>query len=378
MAFDMSRVALGFVGGALSGYDTMLKAKMQEEYQQKREEAIYNREKNLMEQQAKISQEWALRPDNPENMRIMQDISTSKTQQEYVGKNYQLNVEELKHRKLQDERSYNLDVRRTAAAESAAAASRAAAAFSRDVDALRLKSAELEYNMKADPTGYTANIISKNGALYEQKLLESGQGEEEAKALRAVYELKQVPGVADKKDISDDILKSLAPKAVDAVKGLSNEEVETSFMAVSPGVKYPGRALAEGPIIRATLAQQVDAVTGAGGSGVIPQTSKQEVGKDKTLLEKQTVASTAVNFYTNLSRIPRDEWSSEDIANLEEVNNQMQKHLNPEEQRAVVKMAKKKAPGAFEILSKELGRLRPTDTSSTTLGENPWSSPRKK
>ena len=120
------------------------------------------------------------------------------------------------------------------------------------------------------------------------------------------------------------------------------------------------------------------AVTGAGGSGVIPQTSKQEVGKDKTLLEKQTVATTAVNFYTNLSRIPRDEWSSEDIANLEEVNNQMQKHLNPEEQRAVVKMAKKKAPGAFEILTKELGRLRPADTSSTKLGENPWSSPRKK
>ena len=378
MASNMSRVALGFAGGALSGYDTMLKAKMQEEYQQKREEAMYNRQKNLMEQQAKITQEWALRPDNPENMRIMQDISTSKTQQEYVGKNYQLNVDRLKQEKLQDERAYSLDLRRTAAAESAAAASRAAAAFSRDVDALRLKSAELEYNMKADPTGYTANIISKNGALYEQKLLESGQGEEEAKALRAVYELKQVPGVADKKDISDDILKSLAPKAVDAVKGLSDEEVETSFMAVSPGVKYPGRALAEGPIIRATLAQQVDAVTGAGGSGVIPQTSKQEVDKDKTLLEKQTVASTAVNFYTNLSRIPRDEWSSEDIANLEEVNNQMQKYLNPEEQRAVVKMAKKKAPGAFEILTKELGRLRPTDNSSTILGENPWSSPRKK
>ena len=378
MGFDMSRVALGFAGGALSGYDTMLKAKMQEEYQQKREEAMYNRQKNLMEQQAKITQEWALRPDNPDNMKTMQDISTSKTQQEYVSKNYQLNVEQLNQRKLQDERSYTLDMRRTAAAESAAAASRAAAAFSRNVDALRLKSAELEYNMKADPTGYTANIISKNGALYEQKLLESGQGEEEAKALRAVYELKQVPGVADKKDISDDILKSLAPKAVDAVKGLSDEEVETSFMAVSPGAKYPGRALAEGPIIRATLAQQVDAVTGAGGSGVIPQTSKQEVGKDKTLLEKQTIASTAVNFYTNLSRIPRDEWSSEDIANLEEVNNQMQKHLNQEEQRAVVKMAKKKAPGAFEILSKELGRLRPADTSSTTLGENPWSSPRKK
>lgn len=375
MAFDMSRVALGFAGGALSGYDTMLKAKMQEEYQQKREEAMYNRQKNLMEQQAKISQEWALRPDNPENMKAMQDISTSKTQEKYIGKNYQLAVEQLNQRKLQDERSYTLDLRRTAAAESAAAASRAAAAFSRDVDALRLKSAELEYNMKVDPTGYTANIISKNGALYEQKLLESGQGEEEAKALRAVYELKQVPGIADKKDISDDILKSLAPKAVDAVKGLSDEEVEVSFMAVRPGAKYPGRALAEGPIIRATLAQQVDAVIGAGGSGVIPQTSKQE---DKTLLEKQTVATTAVNFYTNLSRIPRDEWSSEDIANLEEVNNQMQKYLNPEEQRAVVKMAKKKAPGAFEILTKELGRLRPTDNSSTILGENPWSSTRKK
>ena len=371
MASDISRVALGFAGGALSGYDTMLKAKMQEEYQQKREEAIYNREKNLMEQQAKISQEWSLRPDNPENMKAMQDISMSKTQEKYIGKNHQLAVDQLNQKRLQDERSYALDLRRTAAAESAAA-------FSRNVDALRLKSAELEYNMKADPTGYTANIISKNGALYEQKLLESGQGEEEAKALRAVYELKQVPGVADKKDISDDILKSLAPKAVDAVKGLSDEEVETSFMAVSPGAKYPGRALAEGPIIRATLAQQVDAVIGAGGSGVIPQTSKQEVGKDKTLLEKQTVASTAVNFYTNLSRIPRDEWSSEDIANLEEVNNQMQKYLNPEEQRAVVKMAKKKAPGAFEILTKELGRLRPTDNSSTILGENPWSSPRKK
>ena len=375
MAFDMSRVALVFAGGALSGYDTMLKAKMQEEYQQKREEAMYNRQKNLMEQQAKISQEWALRPDNPDNMKTMQDISTSKTQQEYIGKNYQLNVEQLNQRKLQDERSYTLDLRRTAAAESAAAASRAAAAFSRDVDALRLKSAELEYNMKADPTGYTANIISKNGALYEQKLLESGQGEEEAKALRAVYELKQVPGVADKKDISDDILKSLAPKAVDAVKGLSDEEVEVSFMAVSPGAKYPGRALAEGPIIRATLAQQVDAVTGARN---IPQPDKDRVEKDKNLIEKQTIATTAVNFYTNLSRIPRDEWSSEDIANLEEVNNQMQKYLNPEEQRAVVKMAKKKAPGAFEILTKELGRLRPTDNSSTTLGENPWSSPRKK
>ena len=92
MGFDMSRVALGFAGGALSGYDTMLKAKMQEEYQQKREEATYNRQKNLMEQQAKITQEWALRPDNPDNMKTMQDISTSKTQQEYVGKNYQLNV----------------------------------------------------------------------------------------------------------------------------------------------------------------------------------------------------------------------------------------------------------------------------------------------
>ena len=126
MAFDISRVALGFAGGALSGYDTMLKAKMQEEYQQKREEAVYNREKNLMGLKAKTEQEWALRPDNPENMKIMQDISTSKTQEEYVGKNYQLKVDELDHRRLQDERSYNLDVRRTKAAEAAASASRSA------------------------------------------------------------------------------------------------------------------------------------------------------------------------------------------------------------------------------------------------------------
>ena len=66
MAFDMSRVALGFAGGALSGYDTMLKAKMQEEYQQKREEAMYNRQKNLMEQQAKINQDWETDPNNPD------------------------------------------------------------------------------------------------------------------------------------------------------------------------------------------------------------------------------------------------------------------------------------------------------------------------
>ena len=77
MAFDMSRVALGFAGGALSGYDAMLKAKMQEEYQQKREEAMYNRQKNLMEQQAKINQAWETNPNNPDTQVKKQNILAS-------------------------------------------------------------------------------------------------------------------------------------------------------------------------------------------------------------------------------------------------------------------------------------------------------------
>lgn len=303
MAFDMSRVALGFAGGALSGYDTMLKAKMQEEYQQKREEAMYNREKNLMELKAKTEQEWALRADNPENMRIMQDISASKTQQEYVGKNYQLNVEELKHRKLQDERSYNLDVRRTAAAEAAASASRSA-------DAVKQQLYSIQFDEAKDPIGTKLKEAIKLGESLRKVLADSGDPPEIINRKVTEATVSHLIGQkisSDNKQV--EVFNDRYKKNADIVANIPPDEIPVEWAKMTGGKKnqYPGDNVAKTQMIVGRTSADMSAYNQMIGG------SKEGGDNDKPPVSPEFLVNKLASIVNDLNKVPPDKRSSEQI-----------------------------------------------------------------
>ena len=303
MAFNMSRVALGFAGGALSGYDTMLKAKMQEEYQQKREEAMYNREKNLMELRAKTEQEWALRPDNPENMRIMQDISTSKTQQEYIGKNYQLNVDQLNQRKLQDERSYALDLRRTAAAEAAASASRSADAVKRQLYSIQLGEAK-------DPIGTKLAEATKLGESLRKVLADSGDPPEIINRKVTEATVSHLTGQkisSDNKQV--EVFNDRYKKNADIVAAIPPEEIPVEWAKMTGGKKsqYPGDNVAKTQMIIGRTSADMSAYNQMIGG------SKEGGDNDKPPVSPEFFVNKLASIANDLNKVPPDKRSSEQI-----------------------------------------------------------------
>ena len=312
MGFDMSRVALGFAGGALSGYDTMLKAKMQEEYQQKREEATYNREKNIMMLRAKTEQEWALRPDNPDNMKTMQDISTSKTQQEYVGKNYQLNVDQLNQQKLQNERSYTLDMRRTAAAESAANASRSADAVKQQLYTLQLGEAK-------DPIGTKLKEATKLGESLRQVLADSGDSPEviNRKVTEAAVSHLTGQKVVDNKQA--EVFNDRYEKNADIVAAIPSENISEEWAKMTGGKKnkYPGDAVARTQMIVMRTSVDMSAYN---------QTfegPKEGGGKDKPPVSPEFLVNKFASEVNRITEIPPNKRSPEDIETLNTIKKEI-------------------------------------------------------
>ena len=187
MAFNMSRVALGFAGGALSGYDTMLKAKMQEEYEQKREEALYNRQKNLMEQQAKINQAWETDPNNPDTQVKKQNILASQAgtrdqdrrfalQEKEYQTNTQFKSAELGLR----QQALSIEASRTAALNAASAASARSSNLQSDLIQLKIDAEkDPEKAVETVAVAY-GKLLAKSGKTQEQidagvnKVRESG------------------------------------------------------------------------------------------------------------------------------------------------------------------------------------------------------------
>ena len=175
MAFDMSRVALGFAGGALSGYDAMLKAKMQEEYQQKREEAMYNRQKNLMEQQAKINQAWETNPNNPDTQVKKQNILASQASIKHQDrifalqeKEYQTNTQFKAAELGLRQQALSIEASRTAALNAASAASAKSSGLQAQIAQLQLEAiTNPDAANERVATAY-GNQIAKSGATPEE------------------------------------------------------------------------------------------------------------------------------------------------------------------------------------------------------------------
>lgn len=116
MGFNWERGALGFAGGALSGYDYMLKSKMKEEYETKMEEARAQRAENMQIQAEKRQQAWAVHPDNPNRKDRAEDVKYRE--------------DKFAYDKLHDERMLSIqeqEMKARAADRAAAAAERAEA-----------------------------------------------------------------------------------------------------------------------------------------------------------------------------------------------------------------------------------------------------------
>ena len=175
MAFDISRVALGFAGGALSGYDAMLKAKMQEEYQQKREEAMYNRQKNLMEQQAKINQAWETDPNNPDTQVKKQNILASQASIKHQDRTFALQEKEyLTNTQFKSaelglrQQALSIEASRTAALNAASAASAKSSGLQAQIAQLQLEAiTNPDAANERVATAYS-NQIAKSGATPEE------------------------------------------------------------------------------------------------------------------------------------------------------------------------------------------------------------------
>lgn len=312
MGFDMSRVALGFAGGALSGYDTMLKAKMQEEYQQRREEATYNREKNIMMLKTKTEQEWALRPDNPDNMKTMQDISTSKTQQEYVSKNYQLNVDQLNQQKVRDSNSYNLGLRHAAAAEAAANASRSADAVKQQLYTLQLGEAK-------DPIGTKLKEATKLGESLRQVLADSGDSPEviDRKATEAAVSHLTGQKIGDNKQA--EVFNDRYKKNADIIAAIPPEERPEEWAKMTGGKKnqYPGDAVAGTQMIVMRTSADMSAYNQMIGG------PKDGGGKDKPPVSPEFIVNKFASEVNRITEISPNKRSPEDIETLNTIKKEI-------------------------------------------------------
>lgn len=222
MAFDMSRVALGFAGGAFSGYDTMLKAKMQEEYQQKREEAMYNRQKNLMEQQAKINQAWETDPNNPDTQVKKQNILASQAGIEHQNRSFAL--EEKKYNTDTQFKSAELGLRQQALSIEASrtAALNAASAASAKSSGLQAQIAQLQLEAITNPD--TAN--ERIATAYSNQIAKSGAAPEEVEAAKNLVRQSGATSFSDLASLqtnNKELLKEATKVKAEAIKKADEE-----------------------------------------------------------------------------------------------------------------------------------------------------------
>lgn len=222
MAFNMSRVALGFAGGALSGYDTMLKAKMQEEYEQKKEEALYNRQKNLMEQQAKINQAWETDPNNPDTQVKKQNILASQAgirdqdrrfalQEKEYQTNTQFKAAELGLR----QQALSIEASRTAALNAASAASAKSSG-------LQAQIAQLQLEAITNPDAANERVATA----YSNQIAKSGAAPEEVEAAKNLVRQSGATSFSDLATLqtnNKEVLKEATKVKAEAIKKADEE-----------------------------------------------------------------------------------------------------------------------------------------------------------
>ena len=222
MGFDMSRVALGFAGGALSGYDTMLKAKMQEEYQQKREEATYNRQKNLMEQQAKITQAWETDPNNPDTQVKKQNILASQAGIKHQDRTFAL--QEKEYQTNTQFKSAELGLRQQALSIEASrtAALNAASAASAKSSGLQAQIAQLQLEAITNPDAANERVATA----YSNQIAKSGAAPEEVEAAKNLVRQSGATSFSDLATLqtnNKEILKEATKVKAEAIKKADEE-----------------------------------------------------------------------------------------------------------------------------------------------------------
>ena len=222
MAFDMSRVALGFAGGALSGYDAMLKAKMQEEYQQKREEAMYNRQKNLMEQQAKINQAWETDPNNPDTQVKKQNILASQASIKHQDRTFAL--QEKEYLTNTQFKSAELGLRQQALSIEASrtAALNAASAASAKSSGLQAQIAQLQLEAITNPDAANERVATA----YSNQIAKSGAAPEEVEAAKNLVRQSGATSFSDLATLqtnNKEVLKEATKVKAEAIKKADEE-----------------------------------------------------------------------------------------------------------------------------------------------------------
>ena len=222
MASNMSRVALGFAGGALSGYDTMLKAKMQEEYQQKREEAMYNRQKNLMEQQAKINQAWETNPNNPDTQVKKQNILASQASIKHQDRTFAL--QEKEYQTNTQFKSAELGLRQQALSIEASrtAALNAASAASAKSSGLQAQIAQLQLEAITNPDAANERVATA----YSNQIAKSGATPEEVEAAKNLVRQSGATSFSDLATLqtnNKEILKEATKVKAEAIKKADEE-----------------------------------------------------------------------------------------------------------------------------------------------------------
>lgn len=222
MGFDMSRVALGFAGGALSGYDTMLKSKMQEEYQQKREEATYNRQKNLMEQQAKINQAWETDPNNPDTQVKKQNILASQAGIKHQDRTFAL--QEKEYQTNTQFKSAELGLRQQALSIEASrtAALNAASAASAKSSGLQAQIAQLQLEAITNPDAANERVATA----YSNQIAKSGAAPEEVEAAKNLVRQSGATSFSDLATLqtnNKEILKEATKVKAEAIKKADEE-----------------------------------------------------------------------------------------------------------------------------------------------------------
>ena len=222
MGFDMSRVALGFAGGALSGYDTMLKAKMQEEYQQKREEAMYNRQKNLMEQQAKINQAWETDPNNPDTQVKKQNILASQASIKHQDRTFALQEKEYQTNTQFKAAELGLRQQALSIEASRTAALNAASAASAKSSGLQAQIAQLQLEAITNPDAANERVATA----YSNQIAKSGATPEEVEAAKNLVRQSGATSFSDLATLqtnNKEILKEATKVKAEAIKKADEE-----------------------------------------------------------------------------------------------------------------------------------------------------------
>ena len=222
MAFDISRVALGFAGGALSGYDAMLKAKMQEEYQQKREEAMYNRQKNLMEQQAKINQAWETDPNNPDTQVKKQNILASQASIKHQDRTFALQEKEYQTNTQFKAAELGLRQQALSIEASRTAALNAASAASAKSSGLQAQIAQLQLEAITNPDAANERVATA----YSNQIAKSGATPEEVEAAKNLVRQSGATSFSDLATLqtnNKEVLKEATKVKAEAIKKADEE-----------------------------------------------------------------------------------------------------------------------------------------------------------